>query len=125
MGGKCMSGREKTRAFTLLELEVTLFVLGSGLLGVFGLLAAQNRQLRHVEAWCADQPTLYLVSQADPRMRQLGAPAAVEKSAGGQAWRAPVSGDKVNQVALNSLQRDKDGQPVSAAVRVTAREPPP
>lgn len=125
MGGKCMSRRRNNRGFTLLELEVTLFFLGSGLLGVFGLLAAQNRQLRHVEAWCVGQPTFYLVSQADPRMRQLGVPAALEKSADGQAWKPSVSGQKVNQVLLDALQRDKDGQPVSATVRVTALEPPP
>ena len=120
-----MSRLRKNRGFTLLELEVTLFFLGSGLMGVFGLLAAQNRQLRHVEAWCVKQPTLYLVSQADPRMRQLGVPAAVEKSAGGQAWRPLVSGQKVSQVLLEAIQRDKDGQPVSATVRLSAVESPP
>ncbi len=106
------------RAFTLLELQVTLVILAVGLLSFAGLLAVQGRQLRRVEQWCSSSPTYYVVSQSDRWMRQLRASAKLESTAGQSAWTPPVTGTDQYTVTLTSQVRDLDSQQMSGSVQL-------
>ncbi len=103
----------RTRGFTLLELQVTLVIMGVGMLSFAGLLAMQGRQMRSVEQWCRSSPTYYVVSQSNRWMRQLGAPAAAEETAGQSPWTPPVTGDTKWDITLTLFTREFDCQEMS------------
>lgn len=111
----------KAAAFTLLELQVTLVILGAGLLAMPPLLAMQSRQIRHMEAWCRSEPTFFLVSQSNRWLRRLGAPAERQTEAGGSPWPPPVTGDPVYDVRLRSLTQDLDARTIRAVVNLQER----
>lgn len=110
--------RPKAAAFTVLELQVALVILGAGLLAMTPLMAMQSRQIRHVEAWCRSEPTFYLVSQSNRWLRRLGAPAAMEDQAGGSPWTPPVDGAQEYDLELLSLNEDLDNRTVSVEVHL-------
>ena len=110
----------RTRGFTLLELQVTLVIMSVGLLSFAGLLAMQGRQMRSVEQWCSSSPTYYVVSQSNRWMRQLGAPAAAEETAGQSAWTPPVTGQKKWDITLTSYTRTCDSQETSGVATLEA-----
>jgi len=106
----------KAAAYTLLELQVTLVILGAGLLAMPPLMAMQSRQIRHVEAWCRSGPTFYVVSQSNRWLRRLGAPAQMETEAGHSPWTPPVTGQQEYDVELKSLTEDLDARIIQAEV---------
>lgn len=109
----------RTRAFTLLELQVTLVIMGVGLLSFAGLLAMQGRQMRSVEQWCRSSPTYYVVSQSNRWMRELGAPAAAEETAGQSPWTPPVTGEVKWGIIFTSYTREFDSQEASGVAELT------
>jgi prepilin-type N-terminal cleavage/methylation domain-containing protein len=114
--------RARRRAFTLLELVVSLAIMAAGLLAVQALLVRQSKQVSRLERWCQPHPTYYVVSQSDKRMRKLGAPASLETQAGQTAWTSPVGPPFDYNVTLNSIARSADGQQVSAQVSLKQKE---
>jgi prepilin-type N-terminal cleavage/methylation domain-containing protein len=114
--------RARRRAFTLLELVVSLAIMAAGLLAVQGLLVRQSKQVSRLERWCQPHPTYYVVSQSDKWMRKLGAPASLETQAGQTAWTSPVGPPFDYKVTLNSIARSADGQQVSAQVSLKQKE---
>lgn len=114
------SRHSRPAAYTLLELQVTLVILATGLLAMPVLLAMQGRQIRRVEAWCRPAPTYYLVSQSNRWLRRLGAPAEIQAEAGQSPWTPPVIGGQVYDVQLNSLTEDLDNRTIEADVALVA-----
>ena len=110
------------RAYTLLELQVTLVILTSGVLAIAALLAAQGRQIRHVEQWCSAGATYYLVSQTNRWMRRVAAPAQVETEAGVSAWTPTVTGEAEYQVQLTALSQDLQSRSLQAEVNLVELE---
>jgi len=90
--GRCRGAGPARRAYTLLELQVTLVILATGVLGVSALLAVQGRQIRQVEAWCREAPTYYLLTHTNRWMRRLEAGAELHAQAGQTPWSPPVAG---------------------------------
>ena len=114
--------RARRRAFTLLELVVSLVIMASGLLAVQALLVRQSKQVCRLERWCQPHPTYYVVNQSDKWMRALGAPASLETQAGQTAWTSPVGPPFDYNVTLNSSARSDNGQRVSARVSLQLKE---
>jgi hypothetical protein len=106
------------RAFTILELEISLVVLMAGLLSITSLLSVQSRQMTRVESWCSGDPTFYVVSQSNHWLRRLAAPAQLETQAGQEAWTPPVSGTVKYKVLLDSWDANVDEKVGDAAVRL-------
>ena len=109
------------RAFTFLELHVSVAILAIGLLGLLSLTVRQSRQVAHMEAWCAADRTYRVLPQTEAWMRSLGAPALLADRADQRAWSAPVTGRDRYQVTLVSWGRPFGGQTASAQVTLTAR----
>ena len=112
----------RRRAFTLLELVVSLVIMASGLLAIQALLVRQSKQVCRLERWCQPHPTYYVVSQSDKWMRALGAPASLETQAGHTAWTSPVGPPFDYNVTLNSSARSDSGRRVSARVSLQRKE---
>ncbi|MGA2914649.1 MAG: hypothetical protein ABSE89_01325 [Sedimentisphaerales bacterium] len=102
--------RISAEAFSLVELEVTLVILAIGLFGFAGLFKVYSQQISFIERY--SEPNMYvnnpeeeaiefwLVSQSNQWMRQIGAPAAISKSAGQTAWTPPVDGNDIGQYTV-------------------------
>ena len=116
------AARARRRAFTLLELTVSLAIMAAGLLAVQSLMVRQSKQVGRLERWCQPPPTYYVVSQSDEWMRALGAPASLETQAGQTAWTTPVEPPFDYDVTLDSIARSDDGQQVSAQVSLQLKE---
>ena len=110
----------RTRGFTLLELQVTLVIMSVGLLSFASLLAMHSRQMRSVEQWCRSSPTYYVVSQSNRWMRELGAPAAAEETAGQSPWTPPVTGEAKWIITFTSYTRDLDSQEASGVAELSS-----
>ena len=109
------------RAFTFLELHVSVAVLAVGLLGLLGLTARQSRQVARMEAWCASPLTYRVVSQTDPWMRSLGAPATLAQRPDEQAWSPPVGDGNRFDVTVLSLVRPYGSPTASAQTKLKAK----
>lgn len=109
----------RLRAFSLLELTISLFVLMVGLLGVMAAVRVHSRQMERVESWCRGNPTYYVVSQTDKWMRQLEAPADLNVEAGISAWTPPVAAPSQYMVRLESHAVDPATQSASATAQLT------
>ena len=114
--GRWTARRARPGAYTLLELQVTLVILATGLLALPALIAMQGRQIRRLEAWCQPPATYYLVSQSNRWLRRLGAPAELETEAGGSPWTPPVTGGQAYDVQLDSLTEDLENRTIEANV---------
>ncbi len=112
-----------TRGFTLLELQVAMVIMSVGLLSFAGLLAMQGRQMRSVEKWCSEDPTFYVVSQSNRWMRELGAPAVAEETAGQSPWTPTVTGEQKWYITLTSYTRTFDSQEASGVATLEAVPP--
>jgi len=119
-GADGRGGRRRKGGFTLLEVQIAMVILATGLMGLAGLQAVQSRQVRHVEAWCRSGPTYYLVSQSNRWMRRLEAPAQVESQAGQTAWTPAVTGEPVYNVVVGSLSQQLNDRTIQAAVTLEA-----
>ncbi len=65
--------------------------------------------------------TYYVVSQSNRWMRQLGAPAAIEETAGQSPWTPTVSGQqKKYLLTLTSYNRDLDSREASVGITLDA-----
>jgi len=112
--------RRRKAGFTLLEVQVAMVILATGLMGLAALQAVQNRQVRHVETWCRSGPTYYLLSQSNRWMRRLEAPAQVESQAGQTAWTPAVAGDQAYNVSVDSLSQQLNDRIIQAVVTLEA-----
>ena len=110
----------RRRAFTLLELQVAILVMAVGLMGILTLMVRQSRQVSHLEAWCRQDRTYYVVPQSNAWMRALGAPSDLNTAADTPAWTPPVAGPALFTVTLQSATRALDAQEASAQVALTA-----
>ena len=108
----------RAEAFTLLEIQVALVLLAVGLLGIAGLMVRQSMQIVRVESWCVPDRTHYLLSQDDPWMMALHAPATLEPASGGTPWRPPVSSSQENEVVLLSYTSSLGTNQMRANVRL-------
>jgi len=104
------------RGFSLLELQVALVILAVGLLAFAGVTALQGRQLSRLESWCQPSPTYYAVAHPNRWMRELGASAVLEGTAGVSGWSPPVAEAAAYDLALISLDRQFDRRTMSATV---------
>jgi hypothetical protein len=104
------------RAFTLLELHVSIAVLVTGLLSMVWLLSVQGKQMKRAEGWCRGDPTYYVVSQPNRWMRKLDASARLDSQAGQPGWTPPVTGTQKHQLLLESCSRNPDGNQMTARV---------
>jgi len=66
------------RGISMLELQVAMVILASGLVALGSLMATQSRQVRQAEAWCVGEGGFYVAPHADKWMRLLKPPAALE-----------------------------------------------
>jgi len=108
--------RGRRRAFTILELTISLAIMMAGLLAIQSLMIRQSKQVSRLERWCQPNPTYYVVHQSDPWMRALGAPAGLESQAGQAAWTPPVAAPFSYHVTLLSFARPYDNGQMSANV---------
>ncbi len=108
---------DRTRGFTLLELEVAMVILAMGIVGLGSLVTVTTRQMAEVDKWCEDEPTYYLVSQEDPWMQQLGTPANMESISGQSAWTPPVTGDATDRWTLLTHTTDTDTRTATICVQ--------
>ena len=106
------------RAFTILELEVSLVVLMGGLLCMSSLVTVQGKQMTRAEAWCRDAPTYYLVSQSNHWLRMLGASANLETEAGQAAWVPPVTGSHTYDPNVVSIHENLDAETMTVRVEL-------
>jgi prepilin-type N-terminal cleavage/methylation domain-containing protein len=121
----CPRNARQRRAFTLLELEVTLVILAVGLLGVASLMAMQSRQMRRVEAWCRTSPTYTVLSHTNRWLRQLNAPAELTGNPAQSAWAPPVTHKAKYTLAPGSVERHLGDQQMSVVVTLEPVSPPP
>ena len=117
--GHCLTRYGRLPAFSLVELVVSLSVLMVGLLGLIAAIRVHSRQMEKVETWCRSPSTYYVVSQTDPWMRQLGAPADLNTQAGGVAWTPPVSDKHRYVVRLDTYAIDPVAESASANVQLS------
>lgn len=66
--------RQRRKAFSLLELQVSFAVLGVAMAGMAPLLVVQSRQLRQLESEWKEGTVHYLIPEADAWARRLGVP---------------------------------------------------
>jgi hypothetical protein len=66
--------------------------------------------------------TYYIVSQSNTWMRQLGAPAEMEESAGQSPWLPLVSCCTEYKIRLNSLTKDFEQSQATADITMEAVE---
>jgi hypothetical protein len=116
------SRRSKAAAYTLLELQVTLVILATGLLAMPALLAMQGRQMRQVDAWCRSDPIYYVVSPSNRWLRQFQAPAELRTEPGDTGWTPPVTGSREWVVHLNSLTSDLENGTIEADTSIDKKE---
>jgi len=112
----CQSQRIK--AFSLVELQITMVILTTGLLGLTAVLRTHSRQMESVESWYQNGMTYYLVSQVSPWMRCLEAPAQIYTEPGLSAWTPPVSGESIYRPQIESLEKDMDSREISMLVEL-------
>jgi len=106
-------------AFTLLELVISLSVLGIGLLGIQALMIRQSKQVSRMEQWCLNDRTYYVVHQSEEWMRALRGPATLESQPGQTAWSPPVVSRDFWEVALGSFTCPYGTDQASAQVTLT------
>ena len=111
----------RPKAFTFLELHVSVAVLAIGLLGLCTLSVRQSKQVARMEAWCAADHTYRVVSQSEPWMRSLGAPALLAEGPQEQAWSPPVQDRDQYHVTLLSWGRPFGSLTASAQVELTPK----
>ena len=106
-------------AFTMLELVISLSVLGIGLLGIQALMIRQSKQVTRMEQWCLNDRTYYVVHQSEEWMRALRGPATLESQPGQTAWSPPVVSRDFWEVALGSFTCPYGTDQASAQVTLT------
>ena len=106
-------------AFSLVELTVSLSVLMIGLLGLMAAMQIHSRQVETAESWCRRPSTYYVVSQTNPWMRQLAAPADLNTQAGVAPWTPPTSGKQRYAVCLDAYSIDPTAESASASVQLS------
>ena len=108
--------------FNMIELQVSLVILAAGLLSFAGLFRIYTAQTTYIEQTAMPASTYYVVSQSNTWMRQLGAPAEIEESAGQSPWTPPVSCCTEYRILLNSLTKDFEQSQATADVTMEAVE---
>ena len=111
--------RRRPPAFTMLELVISLSVLGIGLLGIQALMIRQSRQVTRMEQWCLNDRTYYVVHQSEKWMRALRGPATLESQPGQSAWSPPVVERNFWDVSLGSFTCPYGTDEASAQVTLT------
>ena len=106
-------------AFTMLELVISLSVLGIGLMGIQTLMIRQSKQVTRMEQWCLNDRTYYVVNQSETWMRALRGPATLENQPGQTAWSPPVVSRDFWEVALGSFTCPYGTDQASAQVTLT------
>ena len=76
--GGTSRARRRRRGISMLELQVAMVILASGLVALGSLWATHSRQVRQAETWCVGEPNFYLAPHADKWMRLLKPPAALD-----------------------------------------------
>jgi hypothetical protein len=115
-GSRRLATPRGRRAFTILELTISVAIMMAGLLAIQSLMIRQSKQVSRLERWCQPNPTYYVVHQSDRWMRALGAPAGLESQAGQAAWTPPVAAPFSYHVTLLSFARPYDNGQMSANV---------
>ena len=113
------SRRGRPPAFTMLELVISLSVLGIGLLGIQALMIRQSKQVTRMEQWCLNDRTYYVVHQSEEWMRALRGPATLQDQPGQAAWSPPVVSRDFWEVALGSFTCPYGTDQASAQVTLT------
>jgi len=121
---KQTSSRNTIRdAFSFLELQVALVLLGIALAGLVPLVVMQSKQLKKLEARLDHTATYYLVPSTSTWARKLGAPAAIETEASG-GGAPPPGAEEAYEVAILSLNKSLTSETVEARVLLTLTEVP-
>jgi len=89
-----------SRAFSFLELQVTMVILAVGLWGFAGLFKVYSRQVDYIEQSSLPVSTYYIVSQSNQWMKQLGAPAEIKQVPGQVSWRPLVDGNDTGDYSV-------------------------
>ncbi|MFA5293678.1 MAG: hypothetical protein WC496_11695 [Phycisphaerae bacterium] len=88
------------RAFSFLELQVTMVILAIGLWGFAGLFKVYSRQVDYIEQSSLPVSTYYIVSQSNQWMKQLGSPAEIKQTPGQVPWTPQVDGNDVGDYSV-------------------------
>ncbi len=94
------------RAFSFIELQITMIILAISLLNFAGLYRVYSLQTAYIEKNTQPSMTYYITSPTNGWMRQLGIPADVNQTAGLTPWSPPVTGNTPYKVRLNSYTKD-------------------
>lgn len=105
------------KAFSFIELQVTMVILAISLLNFAGLYRVYSLQTAYIEKNTQPVTTYYLTSPTNSWMRQLGIPAYIEQSAGVTPWTPTITGSATYKIRLNSYTKDFENK--QAAVEVT------
>lgn len=114
----CRLDNSNRPAYSLLEVQVALFVLMVGILGIATMLRTYSRQMETAQLWCRTDLNYYLTSQTNLWMKRLNAPAALNTEPGIEVWTPPVSGEKQYEVSLDSYEIDPNTRSASADLKL-------
>lgn len=104
------------RAFSFIELQVTMVILAISLLNFAGLYRIYSLQTAYIEKNTQPVTTYYITSPTNSWMRQLGIPAYMEQSAGTTPWTPPVTGSVTYKIRLNSYSKNFENSQAIAEV---------
>lgn len=104
------------KGFSLLELQISLFILVAGVVGLSSLLRSQTRQLSASTSWLDDYNTYYLTAQTNTWMRQLRSPAEISDTQYLTAFEPDVTGDAVYTIRVEQYLRDIENKSASVTV---------
>jgi len=105
------------QGFTLVEVIVAITVVNVMVALICQMFIAQNRLVRSLEDWCADDPVYFLQPDADPLARAVAVPAEMPRVA--QDVLISANGDWPFEVAVVGLDRDLSNLVSRAYVRVS------
>ncbi len=109
------------RAFSFIELQITMVILAISLLNFAGLYRVYSLQTAYIEKNTQPSMTYYITSPTNSYMRQLGIPADMNQSAGIIAWSPPVTGSAIYRIRLNYYSKDFDNDRASTEVTLENR----
>ena len=106
------------RGTTLLECEIAVIMLSVLVVGMVKLLGSHERLVSTLDAWAADEPTLWVHLPEDELRRVLGVPArfVLERPTATEALLA-VLPQGPDAVVVESVERQLDKPRVRAVVR--------
>lgn len=114
-------GNQHPKGFSILELQIALIVLITGITGLGSILRANTRQLYSATAWLDNCNTYYMTTQTNTWMQQLNAPAEITESVI-TTYTPDVTGKQIYNIKLVSYSYDINQKQTTVTVRLSEND---